>query len=204
MPSAGKIYNDMKNPVQKDYNIILGSGSPRRKELLADLGVEFTVRLVKGVEEVYPDTLPVDEIPEYLSKLKANAYTSLIGDKDLVITADTIVIAEGKPMGKPKGHDDAVNMLKILSGSVHKVITGVTLQSKEKSVSFSVLTLVEFAELDDEEIEYYVDKYKPFDKAGAYGIQEWIGCMGVKKIEGSFYNVMGLPLHRLYTELKKF
>ena len=194
----------MKNPVQKDYNIILGSGSPRRKELLADLGVEFTVRLVKGVEEVYPDTLPVDEIPEYLSKLKANAYTSLIGDKDLVITADTIVIAEGKPMGKPKGHDDAVNMLKILSGSVHKVITGVTLQSKEKSVSFSVLTLVEFAELDDEEIEYYVDKYKPFDKAGAYGIQEWIGCMGVKKIEGSFYNVMGLPLHRLYTELKKF
>ena len=194
----------MKHPINNKYNIILGSGSPRRKELLGDLGLEFKVQLVKGVEEVYPETLPVDEIPEYLSKLKADAYTSLISENDLVITADTIVICDNQPMGKPKDHDDAAAILRTLSGKVHKVITGVTLKTMEKSVSFSALTLVEFANLDEEEIEYYIKKYRPFDKAGAYGIQEWIGCIGVKRIDGSFYNVMGLPLHMLYTELKKF
>lgn len=194
----------MKHPIDNKYNIILGSGSPRRKELLGDLGLEFKVKLVKEVEEVYPETLPVDEIPEYLSKLKADAYTSLISENDLVVTADTIVICDNRPMGKPKDYGNAVSMLKSLSGKIHKVITGVTLKTLEKSVSFSALTLVEFAELDEDEIEYYIEKYRPFDKAGAYGIQEWIGCIGVKKIEGSFYNVMGLPLHKLYTELKKF
>lgn len=186
------------------YKIILGSGSPRRRELLSDLGLDFEIRIIDGIEEKYPDDIKTEEISEYLSRLKADAFDEILGDDELVITADTIVVSEGVPLGKPKDRNDAIHMLKTLSGQVHEVITGVTIKTVDKCVSFRVLTKVEFAEIDDYEIEYYVDKYKPFDKAGAYGIQEWIGCIGVKNIEGSYYNVMGLPLHRLYTELKKF
>lgn len=188
----------------KDYNIILASKSPRRRELLGELGLNFDIISIDGVEESYPETLDTRDIAEYLSNLKADAYLSVLTQNDLIITADTIVVCDNKVMGKPKDYDDAINMLMSLSGKIHNVITGVTLLSTNKRVSFSVITEVEFAEISQEEIIYYIDKYSPFDKAGAYGIQEWIGYVAVKSINGSFYNVMGLPLHRLYQELKSF
>lgn len=187
-----------------NYNIILASKSPRRRELLGELGLNFDIISIDGVEEIYPENLQAHEIAEYLSNLKADAYLSVILQKDLIITADTIVVCENQVMGKPRDYDDAIYMLKTLSGKTHEVITGVTLLSKNKRVSFSVITEVEFADISDEEVKYYIDKYSPFDKAGAYGIQEWIGYVAVKAIKGSFYNVMGLPLHRLYQELKSF
>lgn len=188
----------------KDYNIILASKSPRRRELLGELGLNFDIISIDGVEESYPETLDTRDIAEYLSNLKADAYLSVLTQNDLIITADTIVVCDNKVMGKPKDYDDAINMLMSLSGKIHNVITGVTLLSTNKRVSFSVITEVEFAEISQKEIIYYIDKYSPFDKAGAYGIQEWIGYVAVKSINGSFYNVMGLPLHRLYQELKSF
>ena len=186
------------------YKIVLASKSPRRKQLLENLGVEFII-ISKNVEEFYPlDTNP-SETALFLSELKANAFPdSEIDDDTLIITADTIVSLNGKIMGKPKDKYEAKEILKELSGKNHEVITGVTLKSKTKFRSFAVKTKVHFKNLNKEEIDFYVDNYKPMDKAGAYGIQEWIGYIGIDRIEGSFYNVMGLPTQKLYEELLKF
>ena len=193
----------------KKYNVILASGSPRRKQLLEGLGIEFRQWVLDGIDESFPDNIPAETVAEYIAHKKSDAYLSKMSDNDLVITADTIVVVDdGNGMsiilGKPHGRDMAVNMLRMLSNKAHKVITGCCITTKERQRAFSVSTDVTFKQLSDEEIGYYVDTYKPYDKAGAYGIQEWIGCIGVKNINGSYYNVMGLPLHRLYTELKHF
>jgi len=188
-----------------EYRIILASGSPRRRELLAMLGVEFTVATSIDIVESYPESLPAAEVAPFLSRLKADAYRRRIGEGELMITADTVVISsEGEVMGKPSSEEDARKMLHALSGRTHKVITGVCVFTKERIEQISAVTEVEFARLTDDEIDSYVAVCRPLDKAGAYGIQEWIGAIGVKEIRGSFYNVMGLPLHRLYTLLKSF
>ena len=186
------------------YRIILGSNSPRWRELLAGLDLSFDVHVIPGLEENYPDSLQPQEIPVFLSKQKAEAYLSTLEDQVLLITADTIVWNETEVIGKPKDREDAIRMLRSLSRHEHQVVTGVCLTTTKKQETFSVVSSVRFASLTDEEIIYYVDKYKPFDKAGAYGIQEWIGYVGVESISGSFYNVMGLPVQRLYQELKRF
>lgn len=186
------------------YRIILGSNSPRRRELLAGLDLSFDVHVIPGLEENYPDSLQPQEIPVFLSNQKAEAYLPTLEDQVLLITADTIVWNETEVIGKPKDREDAIRMLRSLSGHEHQVVTGVCLTTTKKQETFSVVSSVRFASLTDEEIIYYVDKYKPFDKAGAYGIQEWIGYVGVESISGSFYNVMGLPVQRLYQELKRF
>ena len=188
----------------QDYHILLGSNSPRRRELLAGLDLDFEVKVIPGLEEHYPPTLQPEEIPVFLARQKAEAYIPTLSDKMLLITADTIVWNQNKVIGKPKDREDAIQMLQSLSGHEHHVVTGVCLTTTEKQKAFSVVSTVKFAALTDEEISYYVDKYRPFDKAGAYGIQEWIGYIGVESINGSFYNVMGLPVQRLYQELKKF
>ena len=188
----------------QNYHIILGSNSPRRKELLAGLDLDFEVKVIPGLEEHYPTTLQPEEIPVFLAKQKAAAYIPTLPEKTLLITADTIVWNRNEVIGKPKNREDAIQMLQSLSGHEHHVVTGVCLTTTEKQKAFSVISAVKFATLTDEEIGYYVDKYQPFDKAGAYGIQEWIGYIGVESINGSFYNVMGLPVQRLYQELKKF
>lgn len=188
----------------QNYHIILGSNSPRRRELLAGLDLDFEVKVIPGLEEHYPATLQPEEIPVFLAKQKAAAYIPTLPEKTLLITADTIVWNRNEVIGKPKNREDAIQMLQSLSGHEHHVVTGVCLTTTEKQKAFSVISAVKFATLTDEEIGYYVDKYQPFDKAGAYGIQEWIGYVGVESINGSFYNVMGLPVQRLYQELKKF
>jgi len=186
------------------YNIILASKSPRRQELLKELGVNFDVQ-IKEVEETYPDHLKAEQIALYLCELKANAFKQdEIDDNTLLITADTIVWHNNKVLDKPTDYDDAVNILKQLSGDKHEVITGVCLKTKQRTSSFYVSTDVYFKELTEEEIAYYINNYKPYDKAGAYGIQEWIGYIGISKIQGSYFNVMGLPTQRLYEELEKF
>ncbi len=187
-----------------EYKIILGSNSPRRKELLSGLDISYETRGLPDIDESYPSTLWKEEIPVYLSKLKANAYKDLMEDNSLLITADTIVWQEGKVYGKPADEEEAKEMLRILSGKTHEVITGVCLTSKEKQKSFYAVSLVKFAELEEKEIEYYVKKYQPYDKAGAYGVQEWIGYIGVESLKGSFYNVMGLPVRMLYMYLKEW
>ena len=186
------------------YKIILGSNSPRRKDLLAGLGISFETRLMPDIDESYPDMLEKEEIPLYIAKQKAKAYTPDLLENELLITADTIVWINGKVLGKPADREDAVLMLQTLSGNTHEVITGVYMATLEKSVSFSVRSTVRFAPVRNEDIAYYVDTFKPYDKAGAYGIQEWIGYVAVEGIEGSFYNVMGLPIQRVYQELLKF
>lgn len=186
------------------YRILLASASPRRRELLERLSLNFEIAGGREVDESYPDEMLVDDVAAYLSRKKADAYKIDIADDELVITADTVVINNGAVLGKPQSATEAIEMLRSLSGHTHKVITGVTITTQQKQVSFSAITEVEFATLDDIEIADYVETFKPLDKAGAYGIQEWIGCIGVKNINGSFYNVMGLPLHRLYSELKSF
>lgn len=193
------------NPLENldKYEIILASGSPRRKQLLADLNIDFKVITLPDVDESYPADIPTEDIAMYISKKKGEVYRKLIVDNQLIITADTIVVNEGIVLGKPKDRNSAYDMIKSLSGKTHKVITGVTIITRPETTTFSATTEVEFAPLSDDEIEYYINTFAPFDKAGAYGIQEWIGCIGVKYITGSYYNVMGLPLHRLYTELKK-
>ena len=187
--------------VNERYDVVLASNSPRRRELLAGMGVDFRVEVISGIDETYPDTLPVEQVAEYLSGRKAQDYE--LRPNELLITADTVVILGNEVLGKPANDADAGRMLGMLSGKTHKVVTGVTITTASDMRSFSVVTNVEFATLSDEDIAYYVQRYRPLDKAGAYGIQEWIGCMGVRHIDGSFYNVMGLPLHRLYTELDK-
>ena len=186
------------------YKIILASNSPRRRELLADLDIEFDVRVLQGIDESYPPDTPTELIAERIAHAKAEAYRSLITGNELIITADTIVVLGDKVLGKPHDKDEARAMLRALSGNTHQVITGVSVTTASRQETFSAVTHVVFAELDDNEIDHYVEHYLPLDKAGAYGIQEWIGCMGISHIEGSFYNVMGLPLHRLYSVLKTF
>jgi septum formation protein len=186
------------------YKVILASNSPRRKELLGGLGIPFEVRTLSGIDESYPDTLRGEEIPMYISGKKAEAYQRMMADDEMIITADTIVYDNGQVLGKPKDREEAIQMLRQLSGHAHEVITGVSIVTKEKTSQFASTSKVFFASLTDEEIIDYVDHYQPFDKAGAYGIQEWIGYVAVTRIEGSYFNVMGLPIQRLYTELKTF
>lgn len=184
--------------------IILASNSPRRKELLAGLDVQFEVRIIPGIDESYPDTLPTMEIAEYIAQKKAKAYRETMADDELIITADTIVVLDDKVLGKPKDAEEARCMLHALSGKTHQVVTGVVLTTKEQQKHFSVVSNVTFKTLSDNEIDYYVDTYKPMDKAGAYGIQEWIGYVGVTRLEGSYFNVMGLPVQRIYEAMKEF
>lgn len=186
------------------YKIILASNSPRRRELLGGLGIDFTVKVIDGIDESWPHDLKGEDIPLYISKEKAAPYKAAIANDELVITADTIVYVDGEVLGKPHDKADAVRMLKLISGRWHEVITGVTLMTKERERSFAVTTKVKFSNLSDDEIRRYVDSGLPMDKAGAYGIQEWIGYVGVEAIEGSYFNVVGLPVQRLYRELMEF
>ncbi|MBQ4483782.1 MAG: septum formation protein Maf [Prevotella sp.] len=181
--------------------LILSSNSPRRKELLAGLDIPFEVRVVKGIDESFPDDLPTDEIAEFVSKKKAAAYA--VAEDEIVITADTIVVLDGEVLGKPRDSDDAAAMLRRLSGRTHRVVTGVTLKNQVKQTSFSVVSEVTFKSLSDDEISYYVHRYQPLDKAGAYGIQEWIGYVGVTSLSGSYFNVVGFPVQRIYEVLRK-
>ena len=188
----------------KKYHIILASKSPRRQELLRGMGVDFEI-LTKETPEDYPADLPLDEVPKYLSLQKSQAFSDEELPKDyLLITSDTVVICEGEILGKPKDREDAMRMLQLLSGKTHHVVTGVTVRSAKKTESFAVRSNVTFAQLDEDEIDYYIEHCRPYDKAGAYGIQEWIGYVGISGLEGSFYNVMGLPTRKLYQCLKSF
>lgn len=186
------------------YNVILASNSPRRKELLAGLDITYQVKTLPDIDESFPPELEGEDIAMYIAHEKADAYTEYMDENTLLITADTIVLLDGRVYGKPLDEQDAMRMLRELSGKTHHVVTGVCITTLEKQRCFAVSTQVRFAALDDSEIEYYVAKYKPLDKAGAYGIQEWIGYVAVEYISGSYFNVMGLPIQRLYSELKKF
>lgn len=182
-------------------NFILASKSPRRKALLEELGLKFETR-AKDIDEKFPPALQREEIPRYLSRLKASAFKSELQEKDILITSDTVVWFENRILEKPEDRNEAIKMISTLSGSIHEVISAVTVSNRYKSETIHSVTKVSFAELSKEEIEYYVDQYKPYDKAGAYGIQEWIGLVGVERIEGSYFNVVGLPIHELYQLLK--
>ncbi len=188
----------------KKYKVVLASNSPRRKELLAGLDLDFTVRTLPGISESYPENLAAADIPLYIANEKAEANKAQMGDDELLITADTVVELAGEVLGKPKDDEEARRMLRKLSGKTHNVVTGVCLMTKEKQRSFSVISNVTFKRLSNEEIDYYVDTYHPTDKAGAYGIQEWIGYVGVTWLNGSYFNVMGLPVQRIYEELLMF
>jgi len=186
------------------YDVILASGSPRRRELLSMLDVKFRVDTTHSVDETVADGVGVMDVAPFLSRFKAEAYPLRHGDGKLVIAADTVVIIDGEVLGKPRDEKEACVMLEKLQGNIQTVVTGVTVRTTDRSETFSAESRVEFAHLTGDEIEYYVNKYRPLDKAGAYGIQEWIGAAGIRGIEGSFYNVMGLPVHRLYECLKGF
>lgn len=183
----------------KKLKIILASASPRRKELLAGLDLDFEVKVLKGVSESYPESLRAEEVPQYISREKAAAYQ--VADDELLLTADTVVVVDNTILGKPHDADDARRMLHLISGRTHQVVTGVTLTTAKAQKTFGVTTDVTFRRLTDDEIDYYITHYRPFDKAGAYGIQEWIGYVGVTSIHGSYYNVMGLPVQRIYQEI---
>mgnify|MGYP000054923457 FL=1 len=186
------------------YEIVLASNSPRRKELLQRMGVNFKVRTLFGIDESYPDSLRGEDIVCYISRNKAKAYQSSMAPNELLITADTIVYVDGEVLGKPKNAEQAKEMLHKLSGKTHQVITGVTIVTAKRTENFGVTSQVKFTNITDEEINFYVDNYLPFDKAGAYGIQEWIGIVAVEEIKGSYFNVVGLPVQRLYQKLKTF
>ena len=187
----------------KKYKVILASNSPRRKELLAGLGVDYEVRTLPDVDESYPETLQGAYIPLYIAKENADAYVAMMQPGELMITADTIVWLDGKVLGKPRDREDALQMLRTMSGRTHEVFTGVCITTTDWQRSFTAQTEVRFATLSEEEIAYYVDNFQPMDKAGAYGVQEWIGFIGVENISGSYYNIMGLPVQKLYRELLK-
>lgn len=195
---------DTPDKIFQSVDILLASKSPRRSQLMQMAVIPFRLADIKNVEEIYPDSLRAEDVPGFLSQIKAEAYKRDLTAGQVVVTADTVVILDGEILGKPHDSDDAFRMLTMLSGNKHKVVTGVTLMSAGKSKTFSVESEVEFGYLTPEQIRYYVDTYKPLDKAGAYGIQEWIGAVGIKGISGSYYNVMGLPIHRLYHELCRF
>ncbi len=186
----------------KKYKVILASNSPRRKELLSGLGIDYEVRTLPDVDESYPESLQGADIPLYISQEKADAYRALLQPGELMITADTIVWLDGRVLGKPKDREDALQMLRDMSGRTHEVFTGVCITTTDWQRSFAAQTEVRFAQLTEEEITYYVDRYQPMDKAGSYGVQEWIGFIGVENISGSYFNIMGLPVQRLYRELK--
>ena len=189
----------------KKYNIILASNSPRRKELLAGLGIDYKVRVADDVDESFTkDELSPDEVPLYLASKKAQANCAIMEDNDLIMTADTVVISDKEVLGKPSDKEEATKMLLKLSGRTHHVVTGVCLTSKDQQLRFKVSTDVTFKKLTPEEIDYYINTYHPYDKAGAYGIQEWIGYIGVTELSGSYFNVMGLPIQRIYMELQNF
>ena len=188
----------------KGKKIILGSNSPRRKELLAGLDIDFTVDTGNTFEEVYDPCTPQERIPEVLSEGKSYGFHRELAEDEILITSDTLVLCEGRVMGKPHSREEAIDMIKWLSGKDHKVITAVTVRDQHSCSTSSDTAIVRFKKLSNNEIEYYVDTYKPFDKAGAYGIQEWIGYVGIGHIEGSFYTIMGLPVHLVYNELSKF
>ena len=187
-----------------NIRLILASGSPRRRQLLTEAGLRFATAPKYRCDEEWPDTMAAADVAPYLSQLKSTAYPSPLADNEILVTADTVVIADGRVLGKPAGRDEAIVMLTLLSGRTHEVVTGVTLRSVSRTETFSAGSRVTFRPLSREEIEYYVDTFSPYDKAGAYGIQEWIGYAAVERIEGSFYNVMGLPVQRLYVELERF
>ena len=191
----------MLNNLDK-YDVVLGSNSPRRRELLNDMGVTFRVESIKGIDENYPDSLPVEEIPVYLARIKADGHP--LQADELLITADTVVVLDEAVLGKPVDEADAHRMLRTLSGRAHRVISGVCVTTKDRRESFADTSIVHFAELSNDEIDYYIERYRPLDKAGAYGIQEWIGNIGIAGIQGDFYNVMGLPTRKLYQLLKTF
>ena len=184
--------------------LILASASPRRRQLMEEAGMRFELAPKFECDESYPATLPAAEVAAFLSALKSNAYPEALSDEDILITADTTVVVDDRVLGKPADREEAYEMLRAMSGRGHRVYTGVTLRSKSQVQTFSVESEVYFREMDDEEIFYYIDNYRPYDKAGAYGIQEWIGYVAIERIEGSFYNVMGLPIQRLYKELLAF
>lgn len=186
------------------YSIILASNSPRRKELISGLGIDYVVRTLPDIDESFPEHLSAEEIPAYICKAKADAYRTTMATDELVITADTIVWSEGRVLGKPQDREEAIRMIRSLSGKSHQVITGVCLTTQQTQKTFTSTSEVVFDDLTEEEIAYYVDRFNPMDKAGAYGVQEWIGYIGVKFISGSFYNIMGLPIQRLYQELKSW
>ncbi len=183
--------------------IILASKSPRRRQLLEWAEIPFDV-MVKDTDEMYPAFLPIEEVPVYIAKNKALAVKAELSHDRLILAADTIVVLKDKVIGKPASIEDAVNTLKELSGQTHQVITGVVIIKEETEIAFADITEVEFHTLTDQQIEYYVEHYQPFDKAGAYAIQEWIGVVGIKRVEGDFYNVMGLPVSRVVKALKQF
>ena len=193
----------MLNKLLQQYNIILGSASPRRKELLSDIGIEFSIQTTDKEEE-YPSTLKEERIAEFLAQQKSEFLSDNQKNTDLLITADTIVSYESEVLNKPQNKEQAFNILNKLSGNTHKVITGVCIKSIKKEVIFSVITMVTFRKLNHEEIEYYINNFNPFDKAGAYGIQDWIGKIGIQRIDGSYSNVVGLPTKELYEQLELF
>ena len=188
----------------KNKRIILASASPRRKELLAGLCIDFEVDTRNNFEETYSPDTPHEQIPEVLSEGKSYGFHRPLESDEILITSDTLVLCEGHVMGKPRNREEAYEMLKLLSGRSHKVITGVTIRNSEKSITESDTAIVHFKELIDNEIYYYIDNFKPFDKAGAYGIQEWIGYIGIDRIEGSYFTIMGFPVHLVYQMLHKF
>ena len=188
--------------MDKKYKIVLASGSPRRQQFFKDFDLEFEVRL-KEVDEIYPDHLKAEEITNFLAELKAKAFDGELAKNEVLVTSDTLVWLNGKALGKPKDYDDAFQILKSLSNDTHEVITSVCFTTTEKSETLFDVTKVTFSELSDNAIRYYLDNYKPFDKAGAYGIQEWIGLIGITKIEGSYTNVVGLPTEKIYNYLTK-
>ena len=187
----------------KKYKVVLASNSPRRKELLSGLGIDYEVKTLPDIDESFPEGLSEVETATYIARAKADIYRTIMQPDELIITADTIVWLDGEVMGKPVDGEDARRMLRALSGKTHQVITGVCLTAINGQKAFATVTDVTFCGLSEEEIDYYVERYRPMDKAGSYGIQEWIGFVGVESIAGSYFNVMGLPIQRLYTELKK-
>lgn len=188
----------------KGKKIILASGSPRRRELLAGLDIEFEVDTCNTFEEIYPSDTPHERIPEVLSEGKSYGFHRALAEDEILITSDTLVLCGDRVMGKPHSREEAIDMLRCLSGREHKVITAVTLRDNNRCITSSDTATVFFKPLNDNEITYYIDSYRPFDKAGAYGIQEWIGYIGIEKIEGSYFTIMGLPVHLVYEELNKF
>lgn len=187
-----------------DYKVLLASNSPRREELLRGIDIDFEIKVLPDIDESYPTDMPNEEVAEYVALKKARSYTNSLKEDELIITADTVVLLDNKIYGKPTNKKEAEEMLQNLSGKTHRVISGVCLTSTAKQTSFSVASDVEFSTLTNQEIEYYINRYAPFDKAGSYGVQEWIGYIGVKHISGSYFNIMGLPIQRLYRELLSF
>ena len=196
--SVGNMLDNLKK-----YKVVLASNSPRRKELLSGLGIDYEVKTLPDIDESFPEGLTEVETATYIARAKADVYRNIMQPDELIITADTIVWLDGEVMGKPLDGEDARRMLRALSGKTHQVITGVCLMTIDSQKAFATVTDVTFCHLSEEEIDYYVERYRPMDKAGSYGIQEWIGFVGVESISGSYFNVMGLPIQRLYTELKK-